>query len=503
MENLNERAFLTDTTLDKNKFQKIHKASLEILKERGLWVGSEALVATAKSHGLKTDGEKVFFTEYDVEKAILNASSSNRFTLLARNPKYNIDFNIDYSATGIGRSAPFIFDPSGKRRQADGNDYISAIKLGQMLDAVQIQGNLVYPGNVSNDKLFPFMMANQILYSDKPYNISSISDLEMLCMAFDITPETLKKRDTLSFASTSSNSHNLSEDDKNEQINTKKNVISYAQSTVNCISPLILAGDQGDFLIAMAEHGIAISISPCPSAGMTGPCSVLGNVILNNCEVLSILVLTQLIKPGLPIFYGAFPCSCDMKSMSITYGGPESRMMESGAALMGKAYGLLTRGNVGMNDAQACDFHAGAESMFCFINALQNKINFLPGCGIMSSFAAASLEKLIMDADLAAYTKRFLEPITTDDIDELVELIKTVDPKINFVTSPHTFTNFRKALHHPTLFWRTNYDKWEAKGKTLIDQAAERVSILLKTYSQPPIDLNLASRLKDYTYSGE
>ncbi|MBF0259693.1 MAG: trimethylamine methyltransferase family protein, partial [Desulfamplus sp.] len=224
----------------------------------------------------------------------------------------------------------------------------------------------------------------------------------------------------------------------------------------------------------------------------------LGNVILNNCEVLSILVLTQLIRPGLPIFYGAFPCSCDMRSMSITYGGPESRMMESAAALMGKSYGLLIRGNVGMNDAQACDFHAGAESMFCFINALQNKINFLPGCGILSSFAAASLEKLVLDADLAAYAKRFLQPLEMHDLDELVQLIKNIDPKTNFVTSPHTFTNFRKALHHPTVFWRTNYDKWESKGKSLLQQASERVTHLLENYSQPPIDAALASRLEKY-----
>ncbi|MBF0211585.1 MAG: trimethylamine methyltransferase family protein [Desulfamplus sp.] len=463
--------------IDKSKFEQIHKASLEILSQRGLWVGSEALVNVAKSHGLKIDGAKIFFSESNIQEAIKAASGSTNFTLLAREPKYNIDFNIDYSATGVGRSAPFIFDPSGKRRKADGNDYIKAIKLGQVLDAVQIQGNLVYPGDIPNDKLYQFMMANQIIYSDKPYNISAISDIEMLSMAFDITPETLKK-----------------ESDYSNQGSVKV----YAQSTVNCISPLILAGDQGDFLMAMAEHGIAISISPCPSAGMTGPCSTLGNVILNNCEVLSILVLTQLIKPGLPIFYGAFPCSCDMKSMSITYGGPESRIMESAAAIMGKSYGLLTRGNVGMNDAQACDFHAGAESMFCFINALQNRINFLPGCGIMSSFAAASLEKLIMDADLADYVKRFLEPIKTDDIDALVELIKNVDPKTNFVTTPHTFANFRKELHHPTLFWRTNYDKWEAKSKSLIEQASERVTLILQNYKEPKIDGKLLDRLKEY-----
>ncbi|MBF0235329.1 MAG: trimethylamine methyltransferase family protein [Desulfamplus sp.] len=465
-----QKAFQPEAMLDHDKFQKIHQASMEILSERGLWVGSDALVATARHYGLKTDGKVVFFNESDVEKAIATASAANRFTLLARNPKYNIDFNMDYSATGVGRSAPFIFDVSGKRRQADGNDYIAAIKLGQILDAVQIQGNLVYPGNIANENLFSFMMANQILYSDKPCNISAISDLEMLCMAFDVTPDVLEN----------------------------SSGVAYGQCTVNCISPLILADDQGDFLMEMAQNGIAISISPCPSAGMTGPCSVLGNVILNNCEVLSILVLTQLIRPGLPIFYGAFPCSCDMRSMSITYGGPESRMMESAAALMGKSYGLLIRGNVGMNDAQACDFHAGAESMFCFINALQNKINFLPGCGILSSFAAASLEKLVLDADLAAYSRRFLQPLEMHDLDELVQLIKNIDPKTNFVTSPHTFTKFRKALHHPTVFWRTNYDKWESKGKSLLQQASERVTHLLGNYSQPPIDATLAARLEKY-----
>jgi len=458
-----------EETLDDAKFRLIHNATLAILEKRGIRVECPDLVRLATRHGIKSDGNILFFNEAQVEKGI--SLASDKFTLLARNPAYNTPFDIDSVFYGMGRSAPFVMSTNGVRRQATCQDYVETMKLGQMLEPIRLMGTLVCPGDLPVERLYQFMMAGQILYSDKPYLVSCIDDLQLLCRAFDVTPEVLRK-------------------------STDK---VFGQTTINTLSPLALAGDQGEMLMAMARHNIAICISPCPSAGMTGPCSVMGNVVLNNCEVLSTLVLTQLVQPGLPVFYGAFPCGTDMRTMCVTLGGPESRTMSELAAAVAKRYGLLTRGNVGMNDSQECDFHAGAESMFNFVCATRNRINFLPGCGILAGFASASREKLIMDAELAEYVHGYsdFKERKTESLDDVVELLIHLGPHDSFMTQPHTMAGFRSELFHPRLFLRTNYDKWVARKKSLIEHASDRADEMLASYTLPPIDLGFKKELEE------
>jgi len=455
-------------TLDDSRFRLIHNATMAILEKRGIRVECPELVQLATRYGIKSDGNILFFNEDQVENAIRLAPS--QFTLLARNPSYNTLFDLDSVFFGTGRSAPFVMSTKGVRRQATCQDYVDTMKLGQMLDPIRLMGTLVYPGDIPVDRLYEFMMAAQILYSDKPYIVSCIDDLKLLCRAFDVTPEVLMK-------------------------STDK---VFGQATINTLSPLALAGDQGKMLMAMARHNIAICISPCPSSGMTGPCSAMGNVVLNNCEVLSTLVLTQLLQPGLPIFYGAFPCGTDMRSMCVTLGGPESRIMSDLAAGVAKRYGLLTRGNVGMNDSQECDFHAGAESMFNFVCDTRNLINFLPGCGILAGFASASREKLIMDAELAEYVLEYtaFKKRKQESLDDVVELLINLGPHDSFMTQPHTMAGFRTELFHPRLFPRISYDKWATREKSLVQRTSDRADEMLAAYEIPSIELNLKKELE-------
>lgn len=450
------------------QFQQIHDASMEILCSTGMKIGSEKLVKLAGANGLKCDKDVVCFTERAVTDAL--SLVSNTFLLLARNPDHNIEFGMGKSHIGIGRSAPFVLTEEGRRRDATRADFIEFIKLGQMLDAVALQGNLVTPSDIPAESLFPFMMANQIRYSDKPYIVLDTSDLDLLCMAFGISRDQLKAAN-----------------DRGQ---------TYAQTTVNCISPLYLGENQVELLMVMAKHGIPICLSPTPAVGSSGPCSLAGTLLLNNCEVLAMLVLVQLVKPGLPVLYGTFPSSSDMRSMVAVYGSPESRIMERAAADMAKGYGLLTRGNIALTDAITPDFQAGAEAMFNVLNALQSNISYLPGLGILDGFAMASKEKLVLDAELVAYGKRFFQPLSTKDLDQMVDLIKRVGIRGSHVSSPHTFAHFRSELHDPAIFSRMTYDKWMKKKEPLVRSATERAEELLAGYVRPDLDRDLDRRLE-------
>jgi trimethylamine--corrinoid protein Co-methyltransferase len=310
--------------------------------------------------------------------------------------------------------------------------------------------------------VYPFMMVNQIRWSDKPYIFMDPGDIDLLCIAFGITRERMWA-------------------DADRQV-------AYAQSTINPISPLAVSGEQADFLMLSAEYGMPVSLSPTPATGSTGPCTLAGNVLLNNCEVLGLLVLSQLVRPGLPVFYGVFPSGIDMRTMAGTYGSPEARLMEAAAVRMARFYGMLTRGNVGATDALTCDFQSGAESMFNFATAMANRINHLPGCGHLGSFAAASKEKMVLDAEAAAYAVRWMRPMDLSDESLAADLIQEIGPRGNFLTARHTFANFRTELHHPELFSRPTYEKWAAEGRDLAARATQTADALLAAYVPPDLD---------------
>jgi trimethylamine--corrinoid protein Co-methyltransferase len=153
---------------------------------------------------------------------------------------------------------------------------------------------------------------------------------------------------------------------------------------------------------------------------------------------------------------------------------------------MALRYGLLTRGNVALNDTFGCDFQAGAEAMLNFIGALSQRISYLPGCGLLASFAGASRAKLLLDAELAAYARRLARPWSAGEEDLAVDLIARVGPRGSFLGQPHTVTHCRSALYHPPLFCRSSYERWR-EGESLVRRAEERAERLLEQYTAPPL----------------
>lgn len=454
--------------LTRSDFFRIHDRTIEILSQTGMWFGSEAAVDLFRDRGFKTDDRIVFFTENDIDTALDTVPS--RFTLLARNPDHTVDFHPGVSIVGMGRSAAFIIDGNRQRRAATGDDFIELIKLAQSLPAIQLLGNLAAPGDIPPERLASFMTVNQIRYSDKPVIFLDPGDVDLLCIAFGISRERMRA-------------------DADRQI-------SYAQATINPLSPLAISREQADFLMTAAEYGVAASLSPTPATGSTGPCTLAGNVLLNNCEVMGLLVLSQLVRPGHPVFYAAFPSGIDMRTMGGTYGSPEARLMESAAARIAGFYGMLTRGNVGLTDALTCDFQSGAESMFNFVTAMANRINHLPGCGHLASFSAASKEKMVLDAEAAAYARRWTRPMNFSDEALAGDVIRQVGPRGNFLTARHTFDNFKTEIHHPELFSRTTYEKWAKNGKGISDRAGEKADALLAAYERPYLNREADAALK-------
>ena len=65
-----------------------------------------------------------------------------------------------------------------------------------------------------------------------------------------------------------------------------------------------------DGLMTMAEHGQSVAVTPFTLMGAMSPVTLAGALAQQNAEALFGVVLTQLVRPGAPVMYGAFTSQC-------------------------------------------------------------------------------------------------------------------------------------------------------------------------------------------------
>ena len=449
----------------------VHEKTIELLSRTGFRFMHDECIEIFKSHGFKVDKDVVYFSAESINKAIDQVG--NQFTLMARNPKHNIEFTMDTFSTGMGGGATWLVEKDRTCRAVTMDDAVKVMKLAQSLDAVETWRPVLIPTDIKDGLNPPWLTANVIKYLDKPYCYMSHHEIDIVRMGYGVTKEKM-----------------IQDAEKN---------ISYGQSSINVISPLALSTEQCESMLEFLRNGIAFNLAPMPSGGTTAPITLAGEIIQQNAENLAPLVLCQLVRPGAPIIYGTIGSHTDMRTMATIFGSPETRILEYAAAQMAKHYNMLSRGDVGMTDASCSDFQAGAESMFQFINVARSGINFLPGIGHLGSFMGGSLGKIVLDAELAEYTKRYMKPVEFNDDTTVVDLMDKVGPGGHFVVEAHTLKHCRSEYMIPEVFQRISYDAWQKKDRpTAMDLAHDRAAKLIAQYEKPEIDPGLEKDLDDY-----
>jgi trimethylamine--corrinoid protein Co-methyltransferase len=106
------------------------------------------------------------------------------------------------------------------------------------------------------------------------------------------------------------------------------------------ISPLKLPGHHCEIIIKGAKNGLGILVIGMAMAGGSGPVHLAGTLVIQNCEVLSSLVLDQLTHKGSQFMYGSSTCPLDLRMATASVGSPETGMISAAVARLAKYYSL-------------------------------------------------------------------------------------------------------------------------------------------------------------------
>lgn len=480
-----ERNYMTTTTPDQlsprykplteQQLDRIHDATMEVLAETGFEVHNpEAFELFRKvASEVDTDNRVIKLSESTVREIIAQAPS--KVTLHGRDETHDCALGTGNVYFGTGGTALNILDyPDQTVRPAHMDDLIDIVRIADQLEYIHLMLLPTYPNELGVDDVDINRFYAGFMYTTKHimggvYTSKGISDVIAMAERIAGSPEALRERPFLSM--------------------------------ITCgISPLRLDEKYGAFMMQVARSGIPAIVPAEPLCGATAPMSLAGNLVIQNCDALINVMLTQLVNPGTPVVYGCVASATDLRDVSYLGGPVESGLLNAATAQMTKYYGLPYYATAGISDAKVLDAQCGYESAINNLLVAMAGADFIhDAAGLMEFAMTVSKEKIVIDNEILGMALRACRGIEINDETLALDVIKSVGPGGNFLTSRHTRKHMRKEHYSPRLSDRDKRPVWEAQGAQDTPGRAHEivrrfVSSRAKTYLPEPLQQELNDR---------
>lgn len=444
--------------LSQKEISKIDQASREILEETGVKVYSRQVLDIFKKGGADVDYDKMTakIPEKMLEKFISPAPST--YKLYNRDKDSALDFGQNTGYCASGHNAIYMYDSKNMERRSIKKEEVGNFaKISDALPKIHIVGVQAMPQDVASH--------SSILHAlDAVFNNTS----KHVFFSPENVVETKALLDIVRVVS--------------GDAYIGKEPIGICQ--LSPISPLTWSNGTAEAVIEVARSGLPLCLLPQPYSGVTAPITLAGTLTINNTEVLSGIVMAQLVNEGCPIVYGAAWTTFEMNKGTVLIGTPERCILSVAGAQMAKYYKLPSHCISFDSDANIYDEQNGFEKIFNTIANLQAGVNLLMNAGMFATGFTVSYEQLIVDHEIATFVYRYIEGIRVDDDTIAKDVIKKVGQHKDFLMEPHTLKYMRSGEH--TSYRVSNrdvYDIWRNNGKpSITDNAAAVAKEIISTH---------------------
>jgi trimethylamine--corrinoid protein Co-methyltransferase len=461
--------------LSEDALESIHHAALSILQETGMVILSDDARNRYAQAGFNVDpaSQRVRFDPDLVASLIALAPSS--FTLEARNPAKNLRIGDGHAIfTSVGGPA-YVMDSDKGRRTGTYAETCDFMRLVQSLDILHQDGGggfeaMDLPAASRHLDLF-YAQCTLLDKNWVPWTMGraqTMDAINMVALSLGKSPESLITAPALC-------------------------------GIINTNTPLQLDIPMAEGLMTMAEYGQAVAITPFTLSGAMAPVTIAGALALQHAEAMAGIALTQIVRPGAPVLYGGFTSNVDMKTGSPAFGTPEYLQAAQASGQLARRLGVPFRSS-NVNAANCPDAQAAYESCLSLWGAITGQANMIKhAAGWLHGGLTASLEKLIIDAEVLQMVAASLEPFEVNSETLARDAIREVGPGGHFFGSEHTMSRYEDAFYAPLLSNWSNHESWLEAGSVNTEQRANQVwKQLLKEYQQPEIDPAIDEALQDY-----
>jgi trimethylamine--corrinoid protein Co-methyltransferase len=271
-------------------------------------------------------------------------------------------------------------------------------------------------------------------------------------------------------------------------------------SMVTCcsISPFVLDDDYTQLTIEVAKAGIPVITPVEPLCGATSPVTLAGNLVVQNCDTLAGVMLTQIVNPGAPVFYGCISSIADLRDMKYLSGAIEMGLMNAAACQLARFYKLPIYATAGMSDSKTLDAQSAFESAMTNLMVALAGGNFIhDAAGLLEFCLCASLEKYVIDDEILGMVMRAVHGIDVNPDTLAFDLLRKIGPGGHFVASRHTRSFMRREQYMPNLCDRSKREEWVRDGgKTLRQRARQKVKAILSGSNKPVLSEQIRGKIR-------
>jgi trimethylamine--corrinoid protein Co-methyltransferase len=461
--------------LSAEQVERILAGAFRVLEEAGLEIrGAAARAVYARGGALVDETTHMVRLGRELVEAQL-AHAPERFTLRARNGERDLVVGDDVVNFGPVTGAPHIRDLEGGRRYGDLESFRNILKLLHTLGVVHWQGGIVVePVDVPVATRHLFVYQAHIECADTVWAARGIGGVQaedaiaLSAIEHQCSIEELARRPTL-------------------------------LTVTNVNSPRRVDEEILDNILAMARHGQCVVITPFTLMGAMAPVTLAGALVQQTAEALAIVTLCQLVRPGTPCVLGGFTSNVDMRTGSPAFGTPEYVHAVLAGAQIGRRLKLPVRTSA-VNASPTVDAQSTYETAFSLQAAVLSHSHLIQhAAGWLEGGLSASLEKIVVDAELLRNWAEFLKPVSFSDDDLAIEAIKETAAGGHFFGAAHTLARYERAFYRPLLSDWSNFESWTQAGARDATQRATGIwKKLLGEYAPPPLDPAVREAVADY-----
>jgi trimethylamine--corrinoid protein Co-methyltransferase len=250
--------------------------------------------------------------------------------------------------------------------------------------------------------------------------------------------------------------------------------------------------------IALAREGVPMCVYSMGLAGATAPVTLAGAAMQANAEILSAIVLFQLVRPGLPCIYVADTGVLDMRAGIYTAAPPESVLLTQAMVGLARRYDLPVMATGLTGDANEASTMAGVDATLTALASMLMEPDLLVGAGMHGGAQMLSLPKILLDCEIFRECRRIRAGMTVDDAHLMTGVVAHVGPGGHFLKARETRRYMRSGeLYLPELMLREPYEVWRDGKKAELGRAVEAVERILATHRVAPLPAGADSKIAD------
>jgi trimethylamine--corrinoid protein Co-methyltransferase len=463
--------------LDDEHKRLILEEAKNILEIQGVFIENQEAIELFEKQGINHEEQRFFIPSDLIDKCL--ETTPNSITLYDRDGNESISLEKDSVNFDPGSAAIFILDENtGEIREGLSKDFIRFSKIVERLKYIEAQSTALIYNDVPKEAQDWHRLYIALSNCYKPvvtgtFRKESFSIMREILLACRNSEEDLAKKPLAIFDA--------------------------------CPSPPLKWSDlTTQSLIDAAKSMIPSEFVSMPLAGASAPITLIGSMTQHCAECLAGVVIVQLAKRGAPLIWGGSPAVFDMKYGTTPMGAIETMMINIGDIEIGKFLKLPTHAYMSLSDSKIPDSQAGFEAgMGALLAALAGN-NMTSGPGMLDFESTQSIEKLIIDNEIAGMVKRFIQGVEDYGSPFASEILSDYGDKEELLSHPSTLKYFRKELFFPSgIIDRMTRDSWKEKGSKSARKRAKDIALeLLEKPSIQPIENDLVKELNKIAENG-